>query len=136
MKKKTQEQFLEDCYKVHGDKYDYSLVEYNGAHTKVKILCNEHGIFEQTPDAHINGRKGCKLCANSNSGERQKIYISPTLAEKKLNAVHNSKYSYRISGEITYKDYIIAVCEYHGEFKQRYDHHLNGSGCKNASMLS
>ena len=28
-----------DFRKVHGDKYDYSLVEYINASTKVKIIC-------------------------------------------------------------------------------------------------
>ncbi len=44
---------------VHGDKYDYSLVNYINAKTKVKIL-SENGIFEQTPNSHINGR-GCPV---------------------------------------------------------------------------
>lgn len=30
----------------HGDKYDYSFVNYTNVDTKVKILCKVHGVFE------------------------------------------------------------------------------------------
>lgn len=55
----------------NNDKYDYSLVEYKTAHTKVKIICKKHGVFEQSPNNHLNG-KGCPKCAHIISlGERQ-----------------------------------------------------------------
>lgn len=53
-------QFIE----VHGDKYDYSLVEYINAKTKVKIVCKKHGVFEQTPSNHIKG-KNCSRCSRN-----------------------------------------------------------------------
>ena len=59
-KKKTDE-FIIKAKKVHGDKYDYADVLYDNAKTKIKIKCNEHGIFEQTPDSHIRGA-GCQKC--------------------------------------------------------------------------
>ena len=31
---------------IHGNKYDYSLVNYINCKTPVKIICPEHGIFE------------------------------------------------------------------------------------------
>ena len=39
----------------------YTLVEYKSTHKKVKIICKEHGVFEQTPSAHKSGR-GCYVC--------------------------------------------------------------------------
>ena len=39
MRKLTQKEVLERFKKVHGDKYDYSLVEYKSAKEKVKINC-------------------------------------------------------------------------------------------------
>ena len=56
--------FAEKAKKVHSDKYDYSLVEYKSAKTKVKIICNKHGVFEQTPSNHLSG-KGCRFCAKN-----------------------------------------------------------------------
>ena len=52
--------FIEKAKKIHGNIYDYSLVNYINNHTKIKIIC-EHGIFEQTPKKHLFGQ-GCKKC--------------------------------------------------------------------------
>lgn len=60
----TTKQFIQKAKKIHGEKYNYSLVHYLNYETKVKIICPEHGIFEQTPNNHLKGC-GCKLC-NSN----------------------------------------------------------------------
>ena len=61
-KKDTKQQFIEKAKKVHGDKYNYSLVDYKGSKEKIKIVCPKHGIFEQTPCNHLKGC-GCKLCS-------------------------------------------------------------------------
>lgn len=51
-KKKTKEEFIKEARKVHGDKYDYSKIEYVNNSTKVKIICRKHGEFWQTPSNH------------------------------------------------------------------------------------
>jgi len=53
------EYFINHAREVHGDKYDYSLVEYKNNRTKVKII-GKFGIFEQVPNSHLSGR-GCPL---------------------------------------------------------------------------
>lgn len=53
---------------VHGDKYDYSKVEYKGGAEKVPIICPLHGVFYQNPHDHMAGR-GCPRCKESH-GER------------------------------------------------------------------
>lgn len=45
-KKLTQEEFIQKAKQIHGDKYDYSKVEYIKSSVKVKIVCPEHGEFE------------------------------------------------------------------------------------------
>ena len=62
-KKHDNDSFIEKAIEVHGDKYDYSMVNYTGNKNKVKIVCPEHGVFEQRPKNHINGR-GCLGCAS------------------------------------------------------------------------
>lgn len=49
---------------IHGDKYDYSKVEYKNSITKVCIVCRKHGIFWQTPTSHMRGH-GCPHCRKS-----------------------------------------------------------------------
>jgi len=63
--------FIEKAIKVHGNKYDYSLVEYVNSKTKVKIICNEHGIFNQSPDKHLQGQS-CPKCTKSNISKSEK----------------------------------------------------------------
>lgn len=58
------EQFIEKAKKVHGDKYDYSKVEYKNNTTKVIIICSKHNEFEQTPDIHLQG-SNCPICKTS-----------------------------------------------------------------------
>lgn len=58
----TRETFIEKAIAKHGDKYDYSLVDYVKSTVKVKIKCNKCGaIFEQTPVMHLSGN-GCSVC--------------------------------------------------------------------------
>ena len=66
--KRTQFNFKDKAYKVHGDLYDYSLVNYINNKTKVKIKCENGHIFEQVPNDHLRGN-GCIFCSkelNSN----------------------------------------------------------------------
>lgn len=62
-KANTTSQFVAGAKKKHQSRYDYSSVNYVGTHTKVDILCQEHGAFSQTPLAHLRGQ-GCPKCKN------------------------------------------------------------------------
>ena len=56
-KKKTQEEAINDFIKKHGNKYDYSLVEYVNNKTKIKIICNTcKDSYLQTPSEHLAGK--------------------------------------------------------------------------------
>lgn len=55
--------FIEKAKIVHGNKYDYSKVNYINANSPVIILCKEHGEFNQIPDFHINRKCNCPKCA-------------------------------------------------------------------------
>ena len=56
------EEFIAKAKRVHGDKYDYSLVSYERNNLPVKIVCLAHGQFEQMPRGHLAG-SGCRECA-------------------------------------------------------------------------
>jgi hypothetical protein len=53
--------FITKAKKIHGDKYDYSKVNYVDSKTKVCIICPEHGEFWQRPDMHLSGHL-CPFC--------------------------------------------------------------------------
>ena len=66
--KKTTDEFIKDARAVHGDRYDYSKVEYNGNKVKVEIICPEHGAFFQAPAKHLSGQ-GCPKCSRKKAKE-------------------------------------------------------------------
>lgn len=61
--------FIEKARKVHGDKYDYSKVEYINNKTKVCIICPIHGEFWQTPSVHVNNKSNCPKCSYKNGAK-------------------------------------------------------------------
>lgn len=127
MKVKTKEQFIIDAIKVHGNKYNYSKVEYTNTETKICIICPEHGEFWQKPANHLQG-KGCSECGKllrSNSKKR-----TTTEFIEEANIVHNYKYNYSKTVYTKASQKIIITCPIHGDFEQRADHHLAGHGCR------
>lgn len=64
-KTKSTKQCIEDFVQAQGGAYDYSKVQYTNQHTKVEIICKEHGSFFQSPNEHLSG-KGCPKCQVSN----------------------------------------------------------------------
>ena len=61
----SQEKVIDRFKKVHGNRYDYSKVNYVNGGTKVIIICKEHGEFKTTPHIHKGG-SNCKKCTDSN----------------------------------------------------------------------
>ncbi|MBR6517583.1 MAG: hypothetical protein IKT40_12200 [Bacilli bacterium] len=124
-KKLTTEEFVKKARLVHGDKYDYSKVEYNGTHKKVIIICPIHGEFEQTPHDHLVG--GCKQCYNDHRGDY--VRSNTTKFIEKAKKVHGDRYDYSKVNYIDNKTNVIIICPIHGEFLQTPNTHLKGCGC-------
>lgn len=74
------EKFIERAKQIHGNYYDYSLINYKTTIKKVKIVCPEHGIFEQRPDDHLKGH-GCPACVKGSVSKKQ-IFWLETIAKK------------------------------------------------------
>ena len=62
-KSEKSESFIKRSNEKHNSKYDYSLVVYENCRTKVEIICPVHGVFEQTPGAHLYNGYGCEKCS-------------------------------------------------------------------------
>lgn len=119
--KKTNLEFIEDCKKVHGEKYRYDKCLYKGNRIKVSITCLKHGDFEQLPHNHLNG-KGCIVCVGS-----KKYDFSSFIEKSKI--IHNDYYDYEFVNFINTKTKVKIKCPKHGLFEQTPTKHLNGSGC-------
>jgi very-short-patch-repair endonuclease len=117
MKRLTQDKFIFKCKEKHGDKYDYSLVEYKNTRTKVKIVCLEHGEFYQLPKHHYTGQ-GCPRCYGDLNLSKEEF----------VNKYGRDEYDYsdlpniiKIKSIITLIDILSGL-----RYKQWVDHHKNG----------
>ena len=122
--------FLEKARSVHGDRYDYSKVEYIDSKTKVCIICPEHGEFWQRPYAHVCG-SNCPKCANIKRGDTFRSDGDSFV--KRAKVVHNGKYIY---DKKFYKNAMTKVpilCLEHGTFWMTPMNHLLGQGCPKCS---
>ena len=122
------EDFIKKARKIHGNKYDYSKVQYINSSTKVCIICSEHGEFWQIPSSHLQG-VGCPKCScNQKSGTDEFI--------AKSKKVHGNKYDYSKVEYVNNSTKVCIVCPEHGEFWQRPNNHLRGDGCPECSIIS
>ena len=123
----TKDWFISEAKKVHGDKYDYSKVEYNGSRKKVCIICPIHGEFWQEAYIHLKG-SGCLKCFNNyKRGKSRKHNTDWFISEAKK--VDGDKYDYsKVKYEYN-KTKVCIICPKHGEFWQKPNSHLNGNGC-------
>ena len=121
--KLTTDTFITKAKNVHGDKYDYTLVNYINAQTKIKIICPEHGVFEQTPNNHLSGKKGCPRCGGT-------MRLNTNIFIEKSKNIHDDKYDYSLVNYINCETKIKIICPEHGTFEQiPIDHLYNKSGC-------
>ena len=130
VEKSNIKEFIQKSTLIHGDKYDYSKVNYVNAHTKITIICKEHEEFEQIPHNHLKGN-GCNKCVDRT--KRRSNVEDFILKSKKL---HKGKYDYSKFIYINCKTKGIIICKEHGDFEQHPSNHLTGRGCKNCSVIS
>jgi hypothetical protein len=114
--------FIEKANSKHNMRYDYSLINYINSRTKVVIICDKHGEFEQEPANHLRGQ-GCPKCAGVKNSTKDEFIT-------KANMVHNNKYDYSLTQYVNNKTKVKIICPEHGEFEARPDNHLNNkTGC-------
>lgn len=71
----TKDEFILKAKKIHNDKYNYDEVNYINGKIKVKIKCSKHGIFNQQPQSHLQG-KGCPICKESKGENIIRIFLN------------------------------------------------------------
>lgn len=130
-RRKTREEFISDAIEVHGDKYDYSKVEYVNGTKNVIIVCPEHGEFNQSPKQHLKGC-GCRHCASIKNGEKTKLSKDEFI--KRSISVHGYKYDYSNVNYINSYTKVEICCPDHGAFLQIPVNHMRGLGCPLCSI--
>lgn len=126
-KKKTTEETIADFRKVHGDLYDYSKVVYKNNSSKVKIICHQHGEFQQAPRHHVQGH-GCQLCAYQKTATDKNIKAKTNLLED-FHKVHGKLYDYSKVNYVNSRQKVEIICTKHGSFFQTPPNHKKGKGC-------
>lgn len=71
--------------KIHGNKYDYSKVIYNGVKNHITIICPKHGLFRQHAGSHLQGNE-CPEC------KREKQFLTTEEFIRRAQEVHGDKY--------------------------------------------
>ena len=66
----TTEEWIKKVKEIHGDKYDYSKVNYNHSQEKISIICKIHGEFLQKPSKHLE-KHGCNECGIEQIRQKQ-----------------------------------------------------------------
>lgn len=89
--KLTTEEFIKKAREVHGDKYDYSKVEYVNSKEKVTIICPEHGEFMQVPSMHLRGH-GCAKCSTERNTEKLMLWTREKCYEEAQNCNSRSEF--------------------------------------------
>lgn len=128
------EEFIKKAKAVHGDKYDYSKVEYVNINTKVCIICPVHGEFWQTPNGHLHGY-GCKICGHEKTTKSISKWSRESFIEKSRE-VHGDKYDYSKSEYKNYHDKVCIICPEHGEFYCTPANHFKGRGCRECRKIT
>lgn len=123
-RKATTEDFVLKAKEVHGDKYTFEESIYVDIHTKLKVTCKLHGVFEIRPTNLHQGRGckqravshcqgyGCPKCATTgfdqtkpsyfyvlSDGDYTKIGITNRQVQARVNQINNSGKNFKI---ITY----------------------------------
>ena len=123
----TNEEFIKHAKEVHFDKdYDYSQVKYKNNHTKIKIICMKHGIFEQKPKGHLKGQ-GCPMCGVIKNIKSRSLNTKEWIIKAK--EVHGDEYDYSKVKYVNTHKKVTIICHIHGEFCQTPAAHLKGQGC-------
>ena len=124
----TTEEFVRSAIEVHGDKYDYSSVNYISSTTPVTIICPIHGKFEQLPPVHVFQGCGCPECGREILANKFRFTTEEFI--KRARLIHGDKYDYSKVNYINNHTPVIIICPIHGEFEQLPYNHLNQkSGC-------
>jgi very-short-patch-repair endonuclease len=119
------DEYIKEAYEKHGNKYDYSLVEYINNKTNIIIICKIHGNFKQIPSHHLNGC-GCPIC-NLSKGEKE---IKKFLDDNNIKYVNQKifedcKYERSLPFDFYLIDYNICI-EFDGEQHYKINEFFGG----------
>ena len=127
----TTDSFVKKALEIYGDRYDYSLVQYDRSNAKVKIICPQHGVFETAPNNHLRKMGNCPKCAEISRANKRRMILQEFL--DRVREIHKNKYDYSKTEYVSVTTPVKIICPKHGEFLQIPQVHLAGKGCRECS---
>ena len=112
------EKFIKDAKLVHGNKYDYSKVEYVSNNKHVIIICPKHGEFRQTPHHHLLGQT-CIECYRDTLRKNDITNIITTdlvLINKNISKLKKKYPNYTFGSYVHFDKPLEVICPAHGTF--------------------
>lgn len=128
--RKDSKVYLAEIKAAHGDRFDYSLVNYRDAYSPVTLICVEHGPITKSAREWL--KFGCFQCGVNSRAEKRRLSTADFigLARKK----HGDRYSYERTHYTGMSETLTIECRVHGEFRQTAAAHLKGSGCRQCAI--
>lgn len=118
-----QQRYIKKCIKKHGDKFDYSTIEFDGSF--IKVYCNTHkGFIEARRLNHLTS--GCKICYHNS--RRMDIDVIKSDFEYIWQGIYDYSQFKEYTGALVE---IPIICKIHGVFHLTPSEHRSGSivGC-------
>lgn len=125
-RKISHDEYIERIKAVHGNKYDYSKIQYKTMHGKINVVCPKHGEF--TIHAYrLLQEQGCRKCGIERRVAMRTKTTEQFIADAKM--VHGDIYDYSVTIYNGAARFVDIMCKEHGIFSQKANSHLNGFGC-------
>lgn len=123
--------FIEESRKIHGDKYDYSLVADNHrkSYLKVNIKCPIHGVFTQEAGYHLKG-SGCPHCGRLKVRQSIRKYFAASTFVEAARTIHGDVYDYSLVRDSPTSTHLKVdlICRLHGKFSVAAKDHIGKRG--------
>lgn len=126
MRHSTQD-FIRKATEKHGDKFDYSVSDYKGVDSRIKIICKLHGEFSPIAGNHLTGDGGCIECRKIKC--RSIFSMSTGEFISRAKEIHGDDFDYSKVRYVNYQTKVVIICKIHGEFEQTPGEHLAGCKC-------
>ncbi|NCC41255.1 MAG: DUF723 domain-containing protein [Gammaproteobacteria bacterium] len=121
-------EFVSLAREVHGGRFTYIEGSYRTLTDGVKILCPEHGEFEQAATTHLKSKIACPVCNNADRSARN--LKSTDYFVEKAKSVHGETYDYSKTEYTGASNKVTITCRVHGDFLQSpMDHTHSKAGC-------
>jgi len=139
-KPKSYKEYIESFQKVHGNEFDYSLLNEDNcvnSKSKIPIICKKHGIFYQIINNHMSGNR-CPKCKIDILKAEFKTKVKDLI--KEFEQIYGiEKYDYSLINEFNYENnysIIPIICHKkdkkgieHGLFHQMANNHKSNHSC-------